>query len=123
MNRRGTAPARQKRGVNVHATQSRDRQHIRGKNQTVCDDDHDVGTKRCETLDRFRIAKRRRLFDRQRMPERALLDGAHGELLAAARRSIGLRVDRNDAMSRCRQRLQRRHREFRRTGEDDGKHE
>ena len=75
---------------------------------------------RCSRFDRGWLAQRRRLLDRQAVPHSALLDRAGCELLAAARGTIGLRVDGDDPMRRAQQRFERRHGELRRAREDDG---
>jgi hypothetical protein len=58
------------------------------------------------------------LFDGELVSERALLHGAHGHLLATARRPIGLRINGEHAMARGEQRFERRHGELRSAGEN-----
>ena len=73
-----------------------------------------------QALDSTRLAQRRGLLDRQAVPQGALLDCTGCELLTAARRTIGLRVDADDPMRGAQQRFERRHSELRRASEDDG---
>jgi hypothetical protein len=54
------------------------------------------------------------------VPQSALFDRAGCELLAAARGTIGLRINGNHAMRRVQQSIQRRYRELRRAGKNYG---
>ena len=73
-----------------------------------------------QALDGGRLTQRRRLLDGQAVPQRALLDRAACELLAAAGGTVGLRIDGSDPVRRAQQRFERRHSELRRAREDDG---
>ena len=121
MDRRGSAPARQQRSMDVDATHRRHGQHRGREYQTVGDDDHHIGSVRLKMVDRTRLTQGRWLFDREPMSQRRLLDRAHRELLAATGGTIRLCVDGNDAVTRSHQGFERRHRKLRRAGENDRK--
>ena len=95
-------------------------QHRLRQQQAVGDHDHHDRRTSAARRSTRRLAQRRRLLDRQAVPQRALLDRARCELLAAAGGTIGLRVDGDDPMREAQQRFERRHGELRRAGEDDG---
>jgi len=105
--------------MNVDATEPWDVEHGLRQDQTVSDDDHDVGPITRELRDRRWITQLRGLLDVQVVRGRALLDRAHRHLLTATRRSIRLRINGHDAMTRSDQRCERRHGKLGRARKDD----
>jgi hypothetical protein len=93
--------------VHVPAAELRNREDLLRQDQTVRDDDHEIGRVRREPLLRVGVLQLFGLLDRNVRNERTLLDRARDELSPAPGRTIGLRVDRDDvdgrrkARSRC----------------------
>ena len=107
--------------MDVDATEPRNIEHRLRQDQTVGDNDHDIGFERRQMLDLRGIAQLQRLLDVQSMLQRALLHRAHRELLAAPGWPIRLCVDGHDSMLGGNQRFERWHREIGCTGKDDRK--
>ena len=63
--------------------------------------------------------ERQRLLDDKLSLERALLDGARGQTATATGRPIRLRIDRDDLVTGLRERVERRHGEWRSAGKDE----
>ena len=117
LDRRRAAPARQQRGVHVPATQARQCEHAARKNQSVGDDDEEIGGVVLQTPARIIVLQCFRLLDRNARGERALLDRTCEKLAPAPGRTIRLRVDRDDVDRRIEARLKTRQRELRRSRE------
>ncbi len=98
VDRRGAAPARQQRAVDVQAAQSRQRQHPFGQDQAVGGHHQHVracrvqrGAARRGLVRKLAVqAQAARLRDRNAQVERQLLDRRRRQLHAAAGRAVGL---------------------------------
>lgn len=90
----------------IEATVARDRENGGWKDQTVSDDDYNVGIESCH---RFALcAKRVRLMYRQPMSKRMFLYRARAKFSASPGGPVGLGVDSNERMAGGVEALQRR---------------
>ena len=105
--------------MHVQAALARQPENRGRQQETVGDDDHDVRRECSERVARCIVFQRGRLQDRKIELERALLDRARGDPLAATAAAIRLRADGDETMTRCGDRIERGHCEVGGSGEDD----
>ena len=113
---RRAAPARQQRSVYVETAFRRDIENALRKDQPVGRDDEDIRFERGNLRNDLRVFERRGLQHVDALVECELFDRACGKALAPTCRTVWLRQDRERHDTGIRQCLERREREFRRTG-------
>jgi len=114
----GTAPARQKRGVNVQAAQPGEREHLGRHDEPVRDDDQNIGMPALEHAASCRVLESLRLCERKAGGRCGLLYRACRETPATAARPVRLGEDTHDLVAAA-QRSERRQRELGRAREGD----
>ena len=103
LDRRGTAPARQQRGVDVQTAQTRNIEHRLRQDQPVGHHHHDVGLEVAQDLTIGLVLEVERLMDGDIVLERQLLDGARGQLATTPGGAIRLGVDTDDLVATAQQ--------------------
>ena len=127
MDRRGAAPARQQRSMDIDAAVARNVEHLLGQQQPISGDDHHIVRRCSQRFDgrpRFGgilavTPQRRRLSHRQAVLEGIALDRAGLQLHSAPGRAIRLGENECDGKTRRIDGGERGGRELRRTGKYD----
>jgi len=99
LDRRGAAPARQQRGVDVDAAVGGQIQHVLAQDLPEGGNNDQVGLPACQMIKRFRCAQSPGLKDRDACRLRHPFDGRGAQFAPAPGRAVGLGDDAHDAVS------------------------